>query len=180
MKFWFSTLLLFWTLSCNTSNDAGMQSDKFPRIEATTLSGQKVVFPDITHGKTALILIAFKRQAQGIIDSWRAPFEEHYGNDSNFVFYEIPMISSSWKLMSSMIDSGMRSGVPKRLHDHVATYYGPLDKYYTLFGISDNRDAYAFLLDQHGNIIYSGHGPASAEKIKDLKNIASTNIQKSE
>ena len=173
-------LVLLWMPGCTPSNYTGMQNDKFPRIEATTLSGEQVVFPDITHGKTALILIAFRRQAQGVIDSWRAPFEEHFANDSNYVFYEIPMISSSWKIMSSMIDNGMRSGVPKRLHDHVATYYGPLDKYYALFGIHDKRDAYAFLLDAEGNIIFSDHGTATADKVEALKNTAITNTQKSE
>lgn len=170
MKYFLITVALS-LLGCAT-NKPPMQTDKFPRIEATTLSGKKIVFPDAASGKTALIVIAFRRQAQGVIDSWRLSFEEQFGNDENSIFYEIPMISSGWKMIAQIIDNGMRSGVPKSLHDHVATYYGPLENYYEFFEIRDKRDAYVFLVDKDGYIIYKDQGYATTNKFKALQRAA--------
>ena len=146
-----------------------VQSQEFPTIEAETLSGKKILFPDITTGKYALILVAFKRQTQGEVDSWLDPFIEEFGDRESVTFYEIPMISKNWKWMSGWIDAGMRSGVPKNKHDHVATYYGPLTEYFDYFGVDDSGKVYVFLLDPEGNIIWKTSGRANENTFNELR-----------
>ena len=146
-------------------------SRKFPAIEAETLSGEKITFPDVTKGKYAFILIAFKRQTQGEVDSWLDPFIKEFGKHKSVTFYEIPMISKNWKWMSGWIDAGMRAGVPKSKHDHVATYYGPLSKYFSYFNVKDPGTVYVFLLDKEGKIIYNTSGPADDYKFSELRKI---------
>ena len=141
---------------------------KFPRIEAESLSGKKLIFPEATAGKYAFILIAFKRQTQGEVDSWLDPFIREFGKHQLVTFYEIPMISTGWKWMSGWIDSGMRAGVPKSKHDHVATYYGPLSKYFNHFNVKNPGTVYVFLLDKQGSIIYKNSGPADDYKLSEL------------
>lgn len=144
---------------------------KFPRIEAETLSGEKLIFPEATKGKYAFILVAFKRQTQGEVDSWLNPFIEEFGRRDSVTFYEIPMISNKWKWMSKWIDAGMRTGVPEYKHDHVATYYGSLTQYFDHFKVDDPASVYVFLLDKEGNIIFSTSGSADNDKFSKLKNI---------
>ncbi|MFP4620693.1 MAG: hypothetical protein ACLFM7_05245 [Bacteroidales bacterium] len=151
-------------------------SSKFPAIEAETLSGEKITFPDVTKGKYAFILIAFKRQTQGEVDSWLDPFIKEFGKRKSVTFYEIPMISKNWKWMSGWIDAGMRAGVPKAKHDHVATYYGPLSKYFSHFNVEDTGTVYVFLLDKNGNIIYKTSGPADDYKFSELRRILNERI----
>jgi len=146
-------------------------SSKFLAIEAETLSGEKITFPDVTKGKYAFILIAFKRQTQGEVDSWLDPFIQEFGEHPSVTFYEIPMISKNWKWMSGWIDAGMRAGVPKNKHDHVATYYGPLGKYFDHFDVNDPQTVYVFLLDKKGNIIFNTSGPADDYKFSELRQI---------
>ena len=57
-----------------------------------------------------------------MIDSWVQPFEMKFGKDSRFLVYEIPMINKAWKVLSWMIDSGMRDGWqnPAMRHTNVA------------------------------------------------------------
>lgn len=141
----------------------------FPTIRAETLSKKPVVFPDVAKGKYAFILIAFKRQTQGEVDGWLDPFIEEFGGKTNVAFYEIPMISNSWKWMSSWIDSGMRAGVPEYKHSHVATYYGPLDKYFDSLEIEDKNTVHVFLLDRQGQIIWKETGPVTNKKYEDLR-----------
>lgn len=174
-----ATGIVYLFLSCN-ANTRTMQDGKFPRIEATTLMGKKVVFPDVASGKTALVVVAFRRQAQGVIDSWKEPFLKDFGGNSDYTFYEIPMISSGWKVMAPVIDNGMRSGVPRELHNQVATYYGPLDQYFEFWDIQDKRDAYVFLLDKEGYVLHTDHGTATPEKYHTLKSIAENGQSNSE
>jgi len=47
-----------------------------------------------------------------MIDSWAQPFEQEFGKDSMFAVYEVPMINAGWKVLSWMIDAGMRGGDP--------------------------------------------------------------------
>ena len=155
-----------------------VQAQKFPVIKAETLSQKKVIFPDITEGKIALILIAFKRQTQGQVDSWLDPFIEEFGDNKQVTFYEIPMISNNWKWMSSWIDSGMRSGVPDYKHDHVATYYGPLSEYFEYLNIQDKRLCYVFLLDEEGNIIWKNQDAATPDSYNELSQFVRKKIKK--
>lgn len=144
---------------------------QFPEIEAETLSGKKIVLPEATKGKYTFIAIAFKRQTQNEVDSWLEPFIKEFGDKESVTFYEIPMISKSWKLISGWIDAGMRSGIPEFKHDHVLTYYGPLQKYFDYFEVDDTGSVYVFLLDKNGNIIFNASGPADDDKFKKLSRL---------
>ncbi|MFW5944203.1 MAG: hypothetical protein ACOCTU_02990 [Bacteroidota bacterium] len=138
-------------------------------MEAETLSGKKLIFPKATKGKHTFILVAFKRQTQGELDSWLDPFIEEFGSRDSVTFYEIPMISKNWKWMSTWIDSGMRAGVPEFKHDHVATYYGSLTKYFDHFHVDDIGNVYVFFLDKEGNMIFNTSGPADEQKFGELR-----------
>lgn len=103
-----------------------------------------------------------------MIDSWIQPFEQKFGKDSRFLVYEIPMINEAWKVISWVIDSGMRGGIPVEKHDNVVTFYGDYSSYQKALGIEDTNLAYVFLLDQKGIIRWKGHGYASLETEKEL------------
>lgn len=140
----------------------------FPTIAAETLAGNKMSYPDSIMGKTTLISIAFVREAQSQIDSWANPFETRFQGREDIRYYEIPMLSGKWKLMSFFIDGGMRSGIPKGKHNNVSTYYGDLRPYLTALNIQDTDLAYLFLLDDQGKIQWHDQGFASEEKLQQL------------
>jgi hypothetical protein len=164
-------------LAAATDMNAQYNKPMFPTIEAETLSRKKVVFPEVARGQHAFILIAFRRQTQGEVDSWLDPFVEDFAGREGITFYEIPMISGGWKWMSSWIDSGMRQGVPQYKHDHVATYYGPLKEYHKHLEIRDTGTVHAFLLDQQGRIIWRDIGPANDRKYSHLKELVKKVLQ---
>ncbi|MCU0643986.1 MAG: mitochondrial ATPase complex subunit ATP10 [bacterium] len=140
----------------------------FPELKAETLSGIDMKYPDDVKGKITLILMAFKRETQRKIDSWLEPFSKTFENDTTVQFFEIPMLAGAWKLMSPIIDGGMRSGIPKQKHGNVTTFYGNVNKYCELLGIEDKSDGYVFLLDKNGVIQWRSNGFASEEKLKEL------------
>ncbi len=140
----------------------------FPELKAETLSGINIKYPDDVKGKVTLILMAFKQETQRTIDSWLEPFSKAYENDPGVQFFEVPMLAGAWKLMSPIIDGGMRSGIPKRKHGNVTTFYGDVNKYCTLLSIKDKSDGYVFLLDPNGVIQWRSNGFATEEKIQEL------------
>ena len=143
---------------------------EFPRLEGESLSGKKVVFPDSVKGKVVILIAAFERDTQKKIDSWAKPILEKYDESGGEVqYYEVPMIGGWFaKMMSGVIDAGMRGGVPKKLHNYVVTYYGDLDDYLQQFGVDDKSNCYLFVLDKNGVVRYTEKGAADNQKLKEL------------
>ncbi len=135
-----------------------ISAQQFPEIKARSLSGKEYTFPAQASGKITLIVVAFKRQSQPVINQWVEMWENNYGHDDNYDFYEIPMLASGWKIMRGFIDGGMQSGVPESRHDKTATYYGPLDQYFKDLEINDSSIPYFFLLTRDGNIAWRSSG----------------------
>jgi hypothetical protein len=144
---------------------------KFPDITAESLAKTRESIPKSAKGKVALITVAFLRESQPQLDSWLEPFVEKFGSREEFTFYEVPMISSGYKFMRSVIDGGMRAGIPKEKHKHVMTMYGDVEKYMNALNL-DSRFGYAFLLDQEGVIKWQGQGFSTPETLKELFDMA--------
>ena len=73
------------------------------------------------------------------------------------------MINAAWRVLSWMIDSGMKRGIPIEKHDNVVTFYGDYSSYQEALGMEDINLAYIFLLDKKGIVRWRGHGYANPE-----------------
>jgi hypothetical protein len=144
---------------------------RFPEVTAESLAKTPESIPDSAKGKVALIAVAFLQQSQSQLDSWLGPFEEKFGGREGFTFYEVPMISSGYRFMRMVIDSGMRGGIPKYKHKNVVTMYGDVEKYMNELNL-EARYGYAFLLDKEGIIRWQGQGFSSPESLKELFELA--------
>ncbi|MDX1958839.1 MAG: hypothetical protein SFU98_09710 [Leptospiraceae bacterium] len=146
--------------------------EKFPKLEAKTLAGRKVSFPEVTKGKKSFLVLAFEdkgeyENCQAQADKW-ARFWETNLKKKDIVFYEVPMMSGKYSWISFWVDSGMRSGIDKAKHDAVACYYGDKEKYITRLGIKNLRNAYVFLLDEEGNILITEDGEINDSKTEKI------------
>ena len=144
---------------------------RFPEVKAESLAKTLESIPDSAKGKVTLIVVAFLQQSQPQLDSWLGPFGEKFGSQEGFTFYEVPMISSGYKFMRFVIDSGMRGGIPKNKHKNVVTMYGDVEKYMNELNL-EARYGYAFLLDKEGIIRWQGQGFATPETLKELFDLA--------
>lgn len=141
----------------------------FPTLSSTALDGRKVTLPDDCTDHVTLIFIAFRREAQTMIDSWAVPFNEAFGADPRVLVYEVPMIGSlTGKLMGRFIDSGMRSGIPEARHRYVVTWYGSYKRYRDILGMDNLSAAYLFLLDKDGRIRWRGKGFSDRARTEEL------------
>ena len=141
----------------------------FPPVSSEALNGERVTLPVDAQGYVTLIVIAFQRDAQRIIDTWLVPFSREFSHEQMVRIYEIPMIGSRmWKMIASVIDEGMRSGIPVEKHPFVVTYYGDIRPYVEKLGMDDLSTAYFFLLDRNGRIQWRSQGVSEQEGIADL------------
>ena len=144
---------------------------RFPEVTAESLAKTRESIPESAKGKVTLIAVAFLQQSQSQLDSWLGPFAERFGGKEGFTFYEVPMISSGYKFMRIIIDSGMRGGIPREKHKNVVTMYGDVEKYMKELNL-EPRFGYAFLLDKEGIIRWQGKGFATPESLKELFELA--------
>jgi hypothetical protein len=140
---------------------------RFPDVSADSLAKTRESIPESAKGKVTLIAVAFLQQSQPQLDSWLGPFAERFGGKDSFTFYEVPMISSGYKFMRLIIDSGMRGGIPKEKHKNVVTMYGDVEKYMKELNL-EAQFGHAFLLDKEGIIRWQGKGFATPESLKEL------------
>ena len=144
---------------------------RFPEVSAKSLARTSVSIPEEAKGKVALIAVAFLRESQPQLDSWLEPFVGKFRDREGFTYYEVPMISSGYRFMRFVIDSGMRAGIPTEKHKHVVTMYGDVKKFMLELDL-DARYGYAFLLDKEGIIRWQGQSFSTPESIKELFEIA--------
>ena len=141
----------------------------FPTLSSKALDGRRITLPDDCNGHVTLVFIAFRREAQSMIDSWAGPFNEAFGADPRVLVYEVPMIGSlTGKLMGGFIDAGMRSGIPEARHRYVVTWYGSYNRYSDILGMDDLSAAYLFLLDKDGRIRWREKGFSDSAGLQEL------------
>ncbi len=149
------------------SNRNELINSTFLELKAETLSKKEITFPTDVSGKSTVLIIAFKGEAQKLVDTWTIPILKKYTNQE-INFYEIPMISGGYKIAKGFINKGMRSGVPKKNHGNVATYYGKLKDYKTNLMMNNNKSIYLYLLDKTGKIKYISDAEATETKLTEL------------
>jgi hypothetical protein len=85
---------------------------QFPRVHGANLEGRSFTLPDDFEGTINLVLIAFRREQQGDIDTWIPTARRLTRSHLGFRSYELPTISRSVPLARWWLDGAMRAGIP--------------------------------------------------------------------
>jgi len=135
------------------------RSDRFPRIEARDLEGRDVVLPDAFDGDRNVVIVAFRREHQGLVDSWIPWLEERAAHDPGLRFYELPTIARLWAPMRGFIDGGMATAIkdPTVLR-RTLTVYGDRTRLTDPLGIGDRGTVTILLVDADGTVRWTGSG----------------------
>lgn len=101
--------------------------ERLPKLQGDYLTKRKATLPDDARGKTAMLAFGFSYDSRFAVAAWVKAWDKKHKDDPKFTFYEIPMIGGLARLGAPFIDSGMRKGTPKELHENVITVYGGVD-----------------------------------------------------
>jgi hypothetical protein len=148
--------------------------DPFPRLEGEFLTGRKAVLPEAAEGRLALVLMGFTYNSRFQVEAWAEEVKPGLVARDDATFYEVPVIGGMARLGKWFIDSGMRRGTPRELHENVITVWGGVDRWKRLMGFSPRaeHDAYVALIGGDGRVRWLHRGPPSEAALEALTTAA--------
>jgi hypothetical protein len=142
----------------------------FPKLAARNLQGVDVTLPDAFTGERNVVIVAFQRNHQRLVDSWLPWLEEHAATDPGLRFYELPTIGRLWAPVRPFIDGGMAASIREPVVlQRTLTIYGDVDRVTAPLGIASRSTIALFLVDGTGMVRWGGQGPFDAEVAQGLE-----------
>ncbi len=157
------------TTSCNVlshflcglaflASSLAQNTPPMPKTEGESLSGHKVVLPDATAGKVAVLIFGFTKASKGQTSAWAGKLDPDFGVRMGFDQYQLPVLEDVPRNFRGMVISGIRKGVAESKRDFfVPILQGEADLK-KLVHYQDPDDAYLVILDRAGNIVQQVHG----------------------
>ena len=148
----------------------------FPTVEARNLQGLGVTLPAAFEGARNVVIVAFKRDHQALVDSWLPWLEAQAAVDLGLRFYEVPTIGRIWAPVRTMIDGGMARAIKEPVVlQRTLTVYGDVNRLTRPLAVTDTSTIAVFLVDADGSVLWSGSGPfadTSAATLSDALHAA--------
>lgn len=153
MRILFIALLLALTAGCSAPyTNQSLVGKSFPAVTGESLEKNRVSIPNDFKGDFTLLLIGYKQNSQFDIDRWLIGLDM---TNTKVDVYEIPTIAGLFpRMFSTVIDNGMRKGIPKALWKGVITVYEDGEKIQKFTGNKNPNNARVLLLDNNGEILY--------------------------
>jgi len=164
------TLLFFISLvsACSTNHpNQDITGKVFPSISGQTLEEKTMSIPGDFDDDFTLLLIGYKQNSQFDIDRWLIGLDM---TETNVPTYEIPTIQGLFpRMFSTVIDNGMRAGIPKPLWKGVVTVYKDGEKVQTFTGNERPNNARVVLLTKDGSIVHFYDKGFSVDALNQLR-----------
>lgn len=137
---------------------------QFPTIKAENLNQVKMTLPaDFGAGKS-IVFIAYKQNQQDMVNTW-LPFAKKTGAK----YYETPVVSSSYKLMSGFINNGMRSGIKDNAtRAKTITLFTNVGAFNKQVGLSGTNTIHVIVVDKSGKVLAQTSGAYTKDKAKAI------------
>lgn len=167
-----SCLLLILLSGCigagKNSTMVAQQQGYFPHLQGIDLLGVARKIPQSFAGSLNLVVVAFKREQQSIINPWITVADNIMADHQQLRFYEIPLVYELNPVYRTWVNNGMRSGIPSPIaRERTITVYTDRDKFTTLMNM-DTETIYIVLLDTSGKVLWREQGAVSEIKIQRL------------
>jgi len=144
------------------------QAGQFPSISAKNLNKVTMNLPQDFGSRRSIVMIAYSQKHQDLVDTW-LPYLGKAAKRSGVKFYETPVLSSSYKLMSGFIDNGMRSGITsKSTRAKTITLYTNVSKFNKSIGLGSKSTIHAVVIDRNGKVLETVSGAYSKAKANKL------------
>lgn len=143
---------------------------QFPAIEARSLEGRRYMLPAELEGGRNLLVVAFERWQQSLVDGWMPALIELELRRRDIRVYEIPTISRAWSPLRWFIDGGMSRGIPdQRARARTLTAYTDVDRVLAALDLAGTGTIAVVLLDRAGRIVRQREGRFDEAKLRDLE-----------
>ena len=136
----------------------------FPCLSARDLEGRAVSLPDDLGGEHSLVIVAFRREQQPIVDSWIAWYESIATECPTLGCYELAVIATRWSPARPFIDGGMARAVRERhARRRTLTVYTDVRRVTDALAIDDTGVVTVLLVGADGRLRGRTTGSANEE-----------------
>ncbi len=142
----------------------------FPEVEARSLSGRIYRLPSDLDGDRNVLVVAFRRDQQRLVDQWLPSLLELERRGEGLRVYEIPTISSRWSPLRWFIDGGMSHGIgDPDARARTLTIYTDVGRVVGALGLEDTWTIAILLVDRTGRITWRGGGEFDRAQLRELE-----------
>lgn len=157
-------------LSANTA----LAQQIFPTVTADDLNGTSKTLPADLPGDPTIVFIAYKQGQQPQVDEWVYGLGLDPAQGAEFV--EVPIVGRAARMMKSVVDNGMRSGITDPdMRARTITLYESVRLLNDPLGFSGRNDIRVLLVRQNGQVLWSTSGAPTAAKMDELKSLYAAN-----
>lgn len=176
MRLFICGLFVLLTTACSTTyQNKSVTGKVFPSISGQSLEQKNINIPEDLNGEFTLLLIGYKQNSQFDIDRWLIGLDM---TKTNIAVYELPTIQGLFpRMFSTMIDNGMRAGIPKDLWKGVITIYKNGDQIQAFTGNENPNNTRVILINKNGKILYSYDDGFSVSALNNLRDVLLQNRQ---
>jgi hypothetical protein len=138
---------------------------QFPNVQGSNLMRQKINLPQDFEGNLNILLIAFQQWHQKLVDSWVPTVERLETEFSGLHYYELPTIQSMNFLAKTLINEGMRAGIPNpKSRQRTITLYLDKEPFRQVLEIGSEDSIIVLLVAKDGEVLLSNEGGFEIEK----------------
>jgi hypothetical protein len=153
----------------------------FPNIKGRNLNTQDLILPGDLSGEARLLVIAFKREQQQLVETWLPFLKELESRQPAFRYYELPVLPGGLKLIRGIIDGGMSRGITDSVaRERTITIYTDTEEFRANLGIPSNETIQLLLLDSAGYVRFRTDGAMADKKAGQLRQAVETLLNNSE
>jgi hypothetical protein len=164
------SLFLILATGCSTNYpNQSVAGKNFPSVSGQSLEKKSINIPEDFTEDFTLLLVGYVQNSQFDIDRWLIGLDM---TKTQVAVYEIPTIQGLFpRMFSTIIDNGMRAGIPKPLWKGVVTVYQDGDQVQEFTGNETPNNARVILLNNKGNVLYFYDDGFSVDALNQLRNI---------
>ena len=120
------------------------------------------MLPRDLDGVANLVIVAFQRRQQAVVNTWLPVARSLAAERPDFRFYEMPTIGRRFTLIRPIIANGMRGGVTApEDREATITLYTNVSALQRALDLPSRETIYALLLDRTGTVRWRGEGTFS-------------------
>ena len=133
---------------------------------------QKINLPQDFVGNLNILLIAFKKWHQELVDSWIPMAEQLEAEFPGVYYYELPTIHAMNSLARSFINAGMRAGIPnQKSRQRTITLYLDKSPFRQALDIAGEETITILLVDKGGEVLWRSEGAHETEEGEVLRRV---------
>lgn len=174
MRYLILTSIILLITGCSTQYANQTVTGKtFPAVTGQNLEKEQINLPADFKNNVTLLLVGYKQNSQFDIDRWLIGLDM---TETKVDVYEIPTIQGLFpRMFSTVIDNGMRKGIPKELWKGVITVYKDGESVQAFTGNVKPNNSRVLLLDKNGVVLYFYDDGFSVKALNELRGVLDNN-----